>query len=134
MFNTFLGRKDGASWKEALAACQDIMNWYGGATRYETLIKAGIAQMQRLRTEALKTLSAKNNHELMHCLSALNLMDVGQSSMLSALQRKESRRTMRENFIRVDYPDEDAEMNKLLIQKLNHGQPEFSWREPRPVA
>ena len=116
LFDTFLERDGGASWKEALAACQDIMNWYGGATRYETLIKAGIGQMRTLRREALNTLSAKNNHDLMHCLSALNLMDVGESSMLSALQRKESRRTMRENFIRVDYPEENEAMNQLLMR------------------
>jgi succinate dehydrogenase/fumarate reductase flavoprotein subunit len=132
-FGTFLERQEGASWKEATAACQDAMNWYGGPVRYESLLKAGLAHMRRIREESQWGLKTKNLHELMHCISALNLMDVGEASMLCALERKESRRTLRENFIRVDHPEEREEMNKMLILKLDEGRPEFHWREPRSL-
>jgi succinate dehydrogenase/fumarate reductase flavoprotein subunit len=134
LLNDFMEREEGASWKEALAACQDTMNWYGNGVRYETLLKAGLAHMQSIKEEALRSLKARNLHELMHCLSALNLMDVGLSSMLCALERKETRLTLRESFARVDYPDEDPEMNKILVLKLEEGRPKLHWREPRPIG
>ena len=134
LFNTFLERDTGASWKEAMAACQDTMSWYGGSVRYETLLKAGLSHMKRIQTEANKSLKANNLHELTHCISALNLMDVGQVSMLCALERKESRMTLRETFIRVDYPEENREMDKMLIIKLSEDNHQFYWREPRPIS
>lgn len=134
LFNTFLDRETGASWKEATAACQDTMNWYGGTIRYASLLRAGLAHMQRIRRDSTESLKAKNLHELMHCISALNLMDVGESSMVSALERKESRKTLRENFIRVDYPEENGEMDKMLILSLIDGKPVFQWRDPRPIS
>lgn len=129
--NSFLGRQEGASWKEAIAACQDTMNWYGGFVRYESLLKAGVQNMGKIREESLRSLKAGSLHELMHCVSALNLMDVGEASMLCALERRESRMTLRENFIRKDFPGENEEMNRMLVLKLTQGKPEFYWREPR---
>jgi succinate dehydrogenase/fumarate reductase flavoprotein subunit len=134
LFDTFLAREGGSFWKEASAACQDTMNWYGGAVRYETLLKAGLAHMRRIRGEAIGTLKAGNLHELMHCISALNLMDVGEASMRCALERKESRKTLRDNFIRVDYPEENEEMNKMLVLRLIDGKHAFQWRDPRPIS
>lgn len=134
LYGSFLGRDVGASWKEALAACQDTVAWYGGNVRYERLLRAGLAHMSHVRDEALSTFKAKNPHELMHCLSALNLMDVGECSMLCALERKETRRTFRETFVRVDYPEPNVEMNKLLLIKKEEGRPVYRWREPRPVS
>jgi succinate dehydrogenase/fumarate reductase flavoprotein subunit len=134
LFHTFLARDGGSSWKEASAACQDTMGWYGGAVRYEALLKAGLAHMRRIREESMRTLKAGNLHELMHCISALNLMDVGEASMLCALERKESRKTLRENFIRVDYPEENEEMDQMLILRLIDGKQAFQWREPRPIS
>ena len=61
-------------------------------------------------------------------------MDVGEASMLSALERKESRNTLRENFIRVDYPEENKDMDKMLILSLIDGKPVFQWRDPRPIS
>jgi succinate dehydrogenase/fumarate reductase flavoprotein subunit len=134
LFNTFLAREGGSSWKEASAACQDTMGWYGGTVRYETLLKAGLAHMRRIREESIGALKAGNLHELMHCISALNLMDVGEASMLCALERKESRKTLRENFIRVDYPEENEDMNKMLILRLIDGKHVFQWRDPRTIS
>ncbi|MDP2646003.1 MAG: FAD-binding protein [Desulfobacterales bacterium] len=131
-FQRFLSRPSGASWKEAMAAVQDTMAWYGGLVRYDTLLRAGLHHLARVRAEALGCLKAQNLHELVHCVAALNLMDVGASSMHSSLARKETRMTLREDFKRVDYPEENPEMARLLVMKMKDGNPVFRWRDPRP--
>lgn len=115
-----------------MAAVQDTMAWYGGLVRYDTLLKAGLHHLARVRAEALGCLKAQNLHELVHCVAALNLMDVGASSMHSSLARKETRMTLREDFKRVDYPEENPEMARLLVMKMKDGNPVFRWRDPRP--
>ena len=129
-----LRREACATWKEALAAVQDVMDYYAGEVRSEPLLKAGLFQLRNIRERATATLTAQNPHELVHCLEAFSLMDVGEAAILSALERKESRSTFRENFRRVDYPEADAEMDKLLILRLEEGQPVFRWREPKGIA
>jgi hypothetical protein len=54
--------------------------------------------------------------------------------MRCALERKESRKTLRDNFIRVDYPEENEEMNKMLVLRLIDGKHAFQWRDPRPIS
>jgi succinate dehydrogenase/fumarate reductase flavoprotein subunit len=133
-YEKMLSRKELASWKEALAACQDIMAYYAGEWRYETLLKAGLIQIRMLKERASDALMAKDTHELMRCLEALNLMDIGEAAILATMQRKETRSTMRESFVRVDYPKSDAAMNKFLIIKLQQGKPDAYWREPRRIS
>jgi len=133
LYQQILEREEGAIWKEASAASQDVMGYYAGEIRYETLLQAGLTHLRKIRERALSTLMAKNPHELMHCLEALNLMDVGEAVILCTLERKESRVTKWETFVRVDYPEEDAAMNKLLILKMENGKPVFHLREPRHI-
>ncbi len=130
-YQEIINRAYGANWKEALVACQDLINHYAGNVRYETLLQQGLANLRKIRKRALGTLAARNPHELMHCIEALNIMDIGEAVILCALERKESRVTKRETFARVDYPEVNDEMNKFLIMKLENGRPVFNWREPR---
>ena len=133
LYQEILEREEGATWKEASAASQDVMDYYAGEIRYETLLQAGLEHLRKVRERALGTLMAKNPHELMRCLEALNLMDVGEAIILCALERKESRLTRWETFVRVDYPEENEAMNKLLVLKLENGRPVFHLREPRHI-
>jgi succinate dehydrogenase/fumarate reductase flavoprotein subunit len=133
LYSKIMERETCASWKEALAAVQDVMDYYAGEIRSETLLKAGLAQLGKIRERAIATLTAKTSHELVHCLEAFSLMDVGESSILSALERRESRSAMRETFRRVDYPETKEEMNKMLILRLEDGKPVYQWREPRQI-
>lgn len=133
-YSKLIQRGTGASWKEALAAVQDIMDYYAGEILSETLLKAGLEQLHKIREMSIETLNAKNPHELIRCLEIFNLIDIGEASILSALERKESRSGMREVFIRVDYPKTNEEMNKLLILKMKEGKPVFTWREPRIIT
>lgn len=133
-YSEILWRESGATWKEGLAAIQDVMNYYAGDVRSETLLKAGLFQLRRIRERAFVSLVAKNPHELIHCLEVLNLMDIGEATILASLERKESRTTFRETFKRLDYPKANDEMNKLLILKLDNGIPVFKWREPKRIV
>lgn len=130
-YQQILDREDGATWREASSASQDIMSFYAGEYRYESVLQMGLARLRQIRKIASDTLLARNLHELMRCLEALNLIDVSEAIILSTLERKESRVTKWETFTRIDFPKENPEMNRLLILKLENGQPEFSWREPR---
>lgn len=131
LWSRILDRQEGASWQEVTSACQDLMAYYAGETRYESLLKAGLCRLQRLREEALRTMRAANQHELMRCLEALNLMDVGEAVILTATERKESRYSRWDAFARVDYPQEGKDMDRLLIVRLEQGRPVLLWREPR---
>ncbi|MDP2916969.1 MAG: FAD-dependent oxidoreductase, partial [Dehalococcoidia bacterium] len=130
-YHSIIERKSGATWQEAVLALQNLMSYYSGDFRYETLLKAGLAHLRKIRQRAQNTLTAKNPHELMRCLEALNLMDIGEAVMQCVLERKESRSSRYGTIARVDYPKIDEKMNKLLMMKLENGNPEFRWREPR---
>jgi hypothetical protein len=62
-----------------------------------------------------------------------NLKDVGEMSMLSALARKQTRRSGGENFSRADCPEERKDMDRFLILQRKDGLPDFCWREPRGI-
>jgi len=69
-YSSFLDRKDGAGWKEANLALQQVMQDYAGVdgVRSETLLNAGSTYLRRLRERALESLSVRNSHELMRAL------------------------------------------------------------------
>lgn len=133
LYNEILDRKEGATWQEMSLACQNVMNYYVGKVRYETLLQAGLAQLINIRQRALGLLKAENPHELMRCLEALNLTYVGEAMILCSLERKESRPSRRGTIKRVDFPEINETLNKLLILRLEKGKPIFQWREPRSI-
>ncbi len=68
---------------------------------------------------------ASNQHELMHCLEVLNLLDLGELVFIASLERKETRG----GFIRTDYPFTNPLMNnKSLICKRQNNSPVAEWR------
>ncbi len=122
-------RKTGVSWQEANIALQQVMYDYAGSLRYDTMLKAGHRHLLRLKRKAHEALMARNQHELMHGLEVLNLLDVGELMLLAVLERKETR----EKFSRLDYPFTNPMLNaKVLICKKRDGRPIFEWREAKP--
>jgi succinate dehydrogenase/fumarate reductase flavoprotein subunit len=101
--------------------------------RYASLLEAGVDHLRHVRQRALNTLAAANLHELMRCLEALNLMEIGETSMLCALERKETRADKYDPFTRVDFPDENPDMKKFLVFKRVEGVPSCEWRTPRRI-
>jgi succinate dehydrogenase/fumarate reductase flavoprotein subunit len=119
------GREAGPDWREAITALQQIMNDYAGAVRSETLLEAGFNHLQRLKKKVYTTLIARNQHELMHNLEALNLLGLAELVFVAAMERKETRR----NHVRTDYPFANPLLDKSLIVKKVHDKLVFEWRE-----
>ena len=119
-------RKIGATWQEVNTALEQIMYDYAGLVRSESLLQAGLKHMMRLKVKAYNEIMAKNQHELMHCLEVLNLLEVGEAVFVAALERKETRG----NYIRADYPFTNPQNdNKVLICNKVNGKPLVEWRE-----
>ena len=74
IYNDILEREGGATWQEASLACQNVMSYYAGETCDETLLQAGLRHLRKIAQRAFETLTAKNMHELMRCLEAINLI------------------------------------------------------------
>lgn len=102
-----LSRSRGASWNEGQAALQSLMDYYVGRVRSQTMLDAGLARLDRLRTETRDELRAGNAHELQRCLEVMDLVEVGEAIALSARARKESR--FGPEHYRADYPNTDNE-------------------------
>ena len=110
-------RRVGATWQEANIALEQVMYDYAGSTRSETLLRAGFSHLQRLKNKVYSTIMAQNQHELMHCLEVLNLLDIGELVFITAIERKETRG----NCHRSDYPYTNPLLDSkvLTCRKIN---------------
>ncbi len=127
LFEEIRSRETGASWQEVNIALQQIMSDHAGSIRSETLLKAGLSYLQRLKEKAPTTLMARNQHELMHCLEVLNLIDLGELVFITADERQETRG----RHVRTDYPFTNPLLEKLLVVKKVNEKPVTTWAEIR---
>jgi succinate dehydrogenase/fumarate reductase flavoprotein subunit len=113
-------RKEGPDWKEVNIALQQLMQDYAGVVRSETLLKAGLSYLRRMRNKVDQTIIARNRWELTRCLETLNLLDLGELVFVAANERKESRALHH----RTDFPLIDPVMDgkEIIIRKVN-GKP-----------
>ncbi|RJR47460.1 MAG: FAD-binding protein [Desulfobacteraceae bacterium] len=129
-YSTFLNRRDGAGWKEANLALQQIMQDYAGVdgVRSETLMKAGLTYLKRLRERAVESLIARNGHELMRALETLDLMECGEAILHAALERKETRGMHR----RSDFPFTNPLLQDKFLTIRKEGRKLITeWREKK---
>ncbi|PKN30292.1 MAG: FAD-dependent oxidoreductase [Deltaproteobacteria bacterium HGW-Deltaproteobacteria-21] len=129
-YSSFLDRKDGAGWKEANLALQQVMQDYAGVdgVRSETLLNAGSTYLRRLRERALESLSVRNSHELMRALETLDLMECGEAIFRTALERKETRAMHK----RSDFPFTNPLLqDKFLTIRREEGKVITEWREKK---
>jgi len=88
---------------------QDCMTQYCGVFRTESLMREGLAQLQKLQQQYqdiyLDDKGKLWNSEIIEALELRSLMIVGQVILTSALQRQESRGA----HYREDYPERDDE-------------------------
>jgi len=118
-------RQLGATWQEVNIALQQIMNDYAGTLRYGTMLKAGYKYFKRVKEKAYDALTAKNQHELMHCLEVLNLLDIGELVFLAISKRQETR----EKYHRLDYPYKNPVLDgKVLICRKGDDGPVVEWQ------
>ncbi len=127
VFSNLLGREDGPDWREANTLLQQIMWDYAGTIRSETFLNAGLDAVRRLKQKAHGEMTARNWHELMRSLEVLNLIDIGELTFITALERKETRA----KHVRVDYPFANPLLEKLLVVKNIDGKPALEWRKIR---
>ena len=112
LFSSFMDRTEGADWKEANMALQQIMSDYAPAgpnkVRSETLLKAGLNYLGQLRQKAKEQMGATCSHTLMRASEA--------------------------NHIRADFPFTNPLLgDKFLNVYLEDGEVKTSWREIRQV-
>jgi succinate dehydrogenase/fumarate reductase flavoprotein subunit len=90
------------------------------------MLEAGLNHLQRLKKKAHGNLMAKNQHELMHSLEVLNLLDIGEVILAAVRQREETR----DKYARLDYPFTNPMLDgKILICKKKGGKPVTEWRD-----
>ena len=125
MVSEMRARTGGPDWKETNIALQQIMQDYAGPVRSETLLKAGLSYLRRLKNKAVATMIARNPWELTRCLETLNLLDLGELVFIAANERKETRGLHN----RPDYPLTDPMLEgKGLFVKQVGGEPVLEWR------
>lgn len=129
-YSKFMERSDGASWKEANLALQQIMDSYAPAgphrLRSETLLNAGLKYLGDLRKTASEEISTPDSHTLMRAIEAMDLIENGEIIMHAALERKESRDLHR----RSDYTFTNPLLNdKFLTVRKENGNIIKEWRE-----
>jgi succinate dehydrogenase/fumarate reductase flavoprotein subunit len=111
----FESRKNGPDWKEVNIALQQLMQDYAGVVRSESMLKAGLSYLRRMKRKVQQTMIARNRWELTRCLETLNLMDLGELILIAANERKETRAL----HVRTDYPLTDPVMDgkEIMIRK-----------------
>jgi succinate dehydrogenase/fumarate reductase flavoprotein subunit len=120
------GRETGASWREVNIALQQIMSDYIRDVRSETMLTAGLTYIRRLRGKAYTTMMAENQHDLTHCLEALDLVDQGELVFIASNERKETR----DAFIRSDYPFINPAFNgKQIVLKKEDDKIVTRWEK-----
>ncbi|MFC1910783.1 FAD-binding protein [Chloroflexota bacterium] len=125
MLCSIMDRKKGHTWQEANIAVEHIMRDYAGRLRSEDMLTAGLIHLNRLKEKVNSNLMAKNQHELMHCLETINLIDIGEVILLASIERKESRG----NYQRSDYTFTNPMLDEKLITCKKVGEkPVIAWK------
>lgn len=124
--SAMLNRNNGAHWKEALQALQNITWDYCGPIRSQAGLEHGLSHLRRIREKLSEQLKAENPHELTLCISILNLYDLAELVFLMALERKESRGYHK----RADFVLSDLRLNgkKHYICKNKNNETTMTWR------
>jgi succinate dehydrogenase/fumarate reductase flavoprotein subunit len=69
---------------------------------------------------------ARDQWQLTRCLEVLNLLDLGEITIIAASERKETRG----RHFRADYPFANAALDKMLLYvKKANGKPVTEWRK-----
>ena len=133
LLSSFLEREDGADWKDANMALQQIMSDYAPAgprkVRSERLLQTGLIYVRQLRENAMKQLKVTCSHTLMRAAEVLDLMDCGEALLAAALARKETRG----NHIRADFPFTNPLLGDqfLTVGLESNGEVTTKWRPIR---
>jgi succinate dehydrogenase / fumarate reductase flavoprotein subunit len=122
------------SGKEKLSTLREelseTMSKYAGIFRSEEGLKKGMEKLQEIKERAkeLKVYDTSKvfNTNLQQTLEFLNLLEVAETIVLGAIERKESRGA----HARTDYPkrDDDNFLKHSVIRKKEDGSLEITWK------
>ena len=125
MCSEILDRKEGFYWKEVEIYVQNLMDFYCGAIRSESLLQRGIERLEYAKSAPLK---AETPHEMGRALDVKSIIDNAELVLRSSIERKESRPIPFE-FQRADYPEQD-DKNWLAFSGIKKGDDgTFSFRK-----
>ena len=131
-YGGFYERKQGAGWKDANMALQQIMNDYAAVgphrVRSGSLLSAGLEYLRQLREQAVVQLSTPCSHTLMRATEVLDLMDCGEAVIRAAMERKESRGLHQ----RADFTFTNPLLNNKFLEIWREdGAVRMNWRSKR---
>jgi succinate dehydrogenase/fumarate reductase flavoprotein subunit len=107
----------GLYWKELKNGIAKIMQDYCGDVKCESKLKIGARWLKDLNDNEARKLQARNPHELMRAMEALNTVTVSQMIINASLARKASNSIL--GFQRSDYPMVNPpEWNKFITLRL----------------
>ena len=110
---TLIERKEGGNWEELNIAVNQIMDDYCSAyaLRSDTLLSAGLNNLEIIRRRALEHVCCANAHELVRALEAFDILELAKIILLSAKTRTETRGLHR----RADYPFTNPLLNQTFV-------------------
>jgi len=112
-----LDRERGFYWKEVEIYVQNVLDFYCGDIRSESMLRRGLERLEDAKAAPLK---AENPHELGRSLDVKSIIDNTELVLRSSIERKESR-PVPNGFCRAEYPEQDDEnwLCFLAIRKEN---------------
>ena len=124
IINRLRGQETGPDWEETNVALQQTMLDYAGYVRNESLLLQGLHHLRRIKAKARNSMLARNPHELGRCLEVLNMLDLGEVTMIMALDRKETRGL----HVRPDYPFTNPLLNQAHTVSRKNGKTLIQWK------
>ncbi len=127
-YTTLMERSNGAGWKELNIGVQQIMNDYCGIInpRSESMLSAGLSNLELLEKRAKDSVYCRNAHELMRALESFDLLQMGKLIITACRERRESRSMHR----RSDYTFTNPLLNDMFMTvKQVDGKPSIGWRK-----
>jgi succinate dehydrogenase/fumarate reductase flavoprotein subunit len=110
----------GINWKELAAGIAKVMQDYCGDVKNEELMNIGLDYLAEIRQSEATELVARNPHELMRAIEALDILTCSGLIIQACKARQASNSWI--NFQRSDYQEDDPqEWHKWVALKLeNH--------------
>ncbi len=118
-----VSRKVGFYWKEVEKYVQNLMGFYCGDIRSESLLRRGLERLEDAKTAPLK---AENTHELARSMDVKSIINNAELVLRSSLERKESRPAL--DYRRAEYPEPD-DKNWLCFLAIRQEDGKFTFRK-----
>lgn len=110
-------RADGINWKELECGIAKVLQDYCGDIKTEELMTLGLKYLAEIKEGEASTIFARNPHELMRAIEALDVLTCAEMVIHASMGRKASSDSL--GFERLDYPvDDPEEWRKWISIKL----------------